>query len=128
MHLCGQRGVYRVVGVLIQQVGAKHLARVVAVKVGRKHRQRAQVDAVAILQQVKVIVADAKAHHTGSANGAAQGGTQPVDIVVAPLNVHIAKRSQLFNNGVRMGAAVKNIPQNMQPVHRAPANQAAKLG
>ena len=98
----------------------------VRITAGSKGRQRAQADAVATLQHVRIVIAQAIAHHGGNAGFIPQGRAHPQYIVIAPLDIHRRMLHQEIQNRIRAVATVKKVPHNMQPVHRQPLNQHRK--
>ena len=100
VHFGGQDGVHRVIDIFVQHVGGEALAGVVPIDFGGKHGQGAQVDAVAVLQLVKVVVADRPAKDAGHAGLVACEGPQPGDVVVAPLDVHVVELPQPLQDPV----------------------------
>ena len=93
-------------------------ARVVGVGVERERGERQNVDAVGVFQDGEVAVARAVAHHVRDATALAKRGTHPHDVMIAPLDVHRMVRHERVHDGVRRGAAVVNVADDMQLVHR----------
>ena len=62
----------------------------------------------------------------GDADRAAGRSPHPENIVVAPFDIHGMMIHQPIQNHVRMGAAVKNIADDMQTVDRHALNQVAQ--
>ena len=91
-----------------------------------KKGQRPQGNAVAALQHVQVVVIQAVAHDGGDARLVPAGGAHPEDVVVAPLDVHGVVAQKHVQYPVRVRAAVKNIADDVQPVHRQPLDQHAQ--
>ena len=96
VHLGGQGGVHGVEFVFVQDVGGKALTGVVPVDLGGEHGQRPQIDAVAVLQQIEVVVAHAPPQDAGHAGLVAQVGADPGDVVVAPLDVYVVETAQFI--------------------------------
>ena len=87
-----------------------------------------QVDAVDIFQHPVVIVGQGGLDHGGGADGAAGGGPHPHHVVVAPLDVHAVVAHQQVQDDVGPGAPVKQVPHNVELVHRQPLDQLAQPG
>ena len=98
-------------------MGLEVLALVIGIHLGGEGGQRAQVDTVAVLQAVKVVVAQADAQdgeHTHPVSGHC---ADPLDVVIAPLNVHAAVAHKFLHNEVGPGTAVKDVAQNVELIH-----------
>ena len=120
MYLGGQLVVFPALlqlGFPFAVAGHKQRAGVVTVGFQRKLRQRAQIDAVAVLQRIKVIVADAVAQHIGNGGPLPQRRGHPQDIVVAPLDIHIAVLGQRVHDLVGAVAAVKDVTDDVQLIN-----------
>ena len=89
------------------------LARIIAVNLFGERRQRPQIDAVADLQHVEVVVADIHAQQIGDAGPVSGRRAHPHDVVVAPLKIHIVKVHQEIHDLVRVRTSVKNIADDM---------------
>ncbi len=89
----------------------------------REQRERPQAHGVALFQHVHVPVADAVPDHRGHAGIAARRGAHPQDVVVAPFDVERMVAHQKLHNRVRPGAAVENIPHDVQMVDRQPLDE-----
>ncbi len=99
----------------------------VAVALVREHRQRQQVDAVAVLEHVEVVVLQAVFHRRRDARGAAGGGAHPEHVVVAPLDVHVVVAHERLEYFVRVGAAVENIAHDVELVHAHALDEGREL-
>ena len=88
-----------------------------------KKLEATQGDAVAALQDADVVVAHVVSHHVRDAGLIARSRAHPEHIVVAPLDVErVVVHEQLYDFiGVR--AAVKEIADNVQVIHREPFNE-----
>ena len=109
--------VARLERLLRQLARLEHGSVSVAILLRGEHRERQQVDAVAVFEHVEVVILHAVAHRSGDADVAAGGRTHPHHVVVAPLNVHIVVLHQVVEDHIRMGAAVKDVAYDVQHVH-----------
>ena len=76
----------------------------------------AQRDAVVVLENLVVVIAQVVAQHRGDAGGLAGGGAHPQQIVVTPLNVERMIGEQAVHNLGRAAAAVEDVAHQMQVV------------
>ena len=117
VHLGCQAGVHCVINILVQDFGHEPGTGVILVYLGREHGQGAQVDAVAVLQYVKTVVADCNAQHIADTCQIACRGSHPGNIMVPPLHVHIMETHQLIHDDIRPWAPVIYVPNNMQIIN-----------
>ena len=117
MHLGRQAGIHGVIDILVQNLRHETLAGIVLVDLRRKHGQRADVDAVAILQHVEAVVADGNAHHVADAGPVSGDCAHPGNVVVSPLDVHVVKLHQLVHDDIGPGASVEDVPDDVEPVN-----------
>ena len=89
----------------------------VAVDPDAEIRQLPQGDAVIPLQGSLVVIVHADAQHRQDRGGTASAGTQPENVMVAPLDVHVGVLHQQLNDAGRVRPTVKNISHHMEPVH-----------
>ena len=87
-----------------------------------------QIDAVAVLQHPVVVVGQGGLDDGSAADGAAGRRPHPDHVVVAPLDVHIVVVQQQVQDDVGPGAAVEQIPHDVQLVHRQPLDELAQPG
>ena len=87
--------------------------------------QRQQVDAVAVLQHVEVVVAGRQTDDVGDRGRVAGRGTHPEDVVVAPLDVVAVVLRQRVEDDVRPGPAVEDVADDVQAVDRQPLDHVA---
>ena len=95
----------------------------IAVILLRHAQQVAQIDAVKIFNHAVVVVGKGGFQHRAAAQRAASGGTHPHNVVVAPLEIHVVVGHQSVQDQVRAGAAVKQVTNNVQLVHRKALDQ-----
>ena len=113
MHPRRQFLIHRVELIPIQNMWTELFTRIVAINLLREGGQRPQVDSISHFQHIEVVIADIHPQHVGNACPVACGRTHPDDIVVAPLEVHFMIVHQEIHDGIRMGATVENIADNM---------------
>ena len=94
------------------------LTRIVSVNFFGEGRQRPQIDAVAHLQHVKIVVADVHAQQIGDTGPVAGRRAHPHDVVVAPLKIHIVIVHEKVQDLIRMRASIKDIADDMQLIDR----------
>ena len=123
VHFGCQPRIYRIVDILIQNMGGKSFTGVIPVGIGRKHGQRAQIYAVPILQNIKAVVADGNPKHIADTGRIPCDRPHPGDIMIAPLDIHIMKIHQFIHNQIGSGPSVKDISDNMQAVYGKALNQ-----
>ena len=76
----------------------------------------AQGDAVVVLENLIVVVAQVVAQHRGDAGGLAGCGAHPQQVVVAPLDIERMIGEQTVHNLGRAATAVKNVADQVQVV------------
>lgn len=76
----------------------------------------AQRDAVVVLKDLVIVVAQVVAQHRGDAGGLTGGGAHPQQIVVAPLNVERMIGEQAVHNLGSAAATVEDIAHQVQVV------------
>ena len=112
VHLHVERQVAHVISfgiVLDLEAGAG----IILVDIHGELHQRNQVDAVGILQNVQVAVAGGQTHNGCHAGQVAAGGTDPYNVVIAPLDIYGMVMNQCFDNLVRTGTAIIDIADDM---------------
>ena len=85
--------------------------------------QMPQVDAVAVLEHGMVVVGQCRFKHGADADGTSGGGTHPDHVMVAPLDIHMVVAHELVQYDIRPGAAVKQVPHDVQLVHSQPLDE-----
>ena len=103
--------------------GLESLAGVVRVLLHGKEGQGTDVDAVAVLQGVKVAVFEGVAQCVCDAGGVAHGGAHPQHVVIAPDEVHPVAVDEIVHDQLGRGAPVEDVPHDVEPVHREPGDQ-----
>ena len=104
----------RKVGVALEPEGD---AGVVGVGGRRERGERKDVDAVGVFQDGQVAVARAVAHHVRDAAALPERRAHPHDVVVAPLDVDRVVIHERVHDGVRRGAAVVDVADDVELVH-----------
>ena len=91
----------------------------VAIRAVGKRHQCAQRDAVVVLKDLVVAVAQVVAQHGDDARGLAGGGAHPQDVVVAPLHVQALRVAALepVHDLGRAAAAVEDVAHQVDVVH-----------
>ena len=93
-----------------------------AVRIGalRERHELAQRDAVVVLEDLVVLVAQVVAQHGDDAGRYARGGAHPQDVVVAPLDIGALMRAaqQPVHDLGRPAAAVEDVADQMDVVDR----------
>ena len=103
-------------------------AGIVLVRFERERRERQDVDAVGVLQDGKVAVARAVAHHMRDAAALPERcPPHPHDVMVSPLDVKRVVVRQGVHDGIRVRAAVVNIADDVQMVDGKPLDEQAQL-
>jgi len=128
VHLGGQMDIDRVVFVFVQDMGRKDLAGIIAVDLGRKHRQRTEIDAITIFENIKAVVADTEPDHIGHAGQATCCRSHPEDVVVAPLDIDIMEINQGIHDRIGARSAVEDITDDMQFVDGKLLDQDTQAG
>ena len=100
-------------------------AGVVRIDVKRQQSQRDHVDAVAVLQKIVIVVAQADPHGIGDAAGFSPCCAHPQDVVIAPLDVHIALFFQFVHHQVRTFTPVIDVAYDVQLVDDGILDQVA---
>ena len=126
VHLRRKSRVYRIIDIFIQDLRKEPLTRVIPVDLRRKHGQRAEIDSVTVLKNVKSVVADRNPEHITDAGQIACGCAHPGDIVVAPLDIYIVEVHELVHDNVRARSTVEDIADDMQTVHSQVLDQVAE--
>ena len=101
-------------------------AGVVAIAVHRKGGQRQEVDAIAILQDVKIVVAQTVAKDVGNAGKLSGGCTHPDNIMVSPGKVHIMVPAKVLHDQMRAVAPVIDVAEDMQLIDNHALRQPGK--
>ena len=91
-----------------------------------KQNQRAQTDAISLLQHRDVVVGQAVAHHSSDARLTAAGSTHPQNVVVAPFDVQRVMVHQHIEDGIRSLPSVEDVADDVQMVHRQAFDQAGQ--
>ena len=115
-----------VIFILIQQMGLEAAAGIRAVGLLGKHGQGAQVDAVAVLKKIEVIVAQGDAHHIADAGLVAAEGSDPAYVMIAPFHIHVLVFPQLLHHQVRMGTPVEDVSDDMEGIDGKAVDQVAE--
>ena len=110
---------------IISVVDAEGLAGVVRVSLRRVRAERAEIDAVAALENLKIAVRAVDADDIRDARGVSARGADPQEIVVSPLNIQRMIAHQPVDDDVRAVAAVEDIPHDVQMIDRKALNQLA---
>ena len=110
---------------ILRLLGQEAGAGVVPISLQGELGQGAHVDAVAVFQKVVVVVAQADAHGVGDAAAVAGGGAHPEDVVVAPLDVHVALLFQLVHDQMGAVPPVVDVAHDVQLVDDAVLHQMA---
>ena len=126
VHLRRKSRVYRIIDIFIQNLRKEPLTRVIPVDLRRKHGQRAEIDSVTVLKNVKSVVADRNPEHITDAGQITCGCAHPGDIVVAPLDIYIVEVHELVHDNVRTRSTVEDITDDMQAVHGQVLDQIAE--
>ena len=92
------------------------LTGIIAVNFRCKHGERTKVDAIAVLQRVKGVVAGSYSEHIGDAGRISTGSAHPVNIVVTPLDINVVEVHELFHNKIRPCTSVKDISDDVKGV------------
>ncbi len=92
----------------------------------RKSRKRDQVDAVALLQRIKIAVARAHPDDIGNAGKTPRRCSHPHHIMIAPLNVNTMIFPQRIKNDLRSRSPVIDIPDNVQMIDDEPLDEIAQ--
>ena len=117
MHPGSLTFIHHIVNIFIINPGHKDVAGVISVDLPGKVIQDPEVDSVSVLQAVKGIVFDGISHNCHHADFVTQGSTHPDHVVVAPLDIHlVAEVDEFLHDGMGVGSAVENIPNNMDMV------------
>ena len=109
--------------ICIRSLQCKTGTGIVSVGVQGKVRQRKQVNAVPILQNVEIPIPCTDADHICNAAELPCCRPHPQHIVVSPLYVHRVIGHQLVHNDMRSRSPVKDIPDNVQVIHGQTLNQ-----
>ena len=127
VHLGGQRVVYGVVDVSVQDVGPEFLAVIPCVDLFRKRCKGSQVDPVSHLQHVEVVVADIHPEKVGDAGPVSCGCAHPYHIVVAPLEVHIMEVHEEVHDPVWVRTSVEYVSDNVELIYGYPPDALRKF-
>ena len=125
VHLLVELGILHIVLILVI-LHLERLARIVVIRHHGKARQRHEIDAVAILQNIKIAVFCGDAQHIRNTCLIARSRAHPQHIMVAPLDIHGMIFHQCIHDQMRVRPAVKNIPDHMQVIHDQTADQVAQ--
>ena len=117
VHLGYDGVVVVIVGVRIGLFGHKAVTWVVAVGLHREHGERTYVYAVAVLQKIIVVVAQAYTHGIGYAASVSRRGAHPEYIVIAPLYIDVALLFKLVYYEMRTVSAVIDVSDYVQLVY-----------
>ena len=125
MHLRRQLRIHCIVNIFVKNLRQKTGTRIVPVHALRKHRQRAQVNSVAVLQYIKSIVTERHTQNIADTRPVARRRAHPRNIMIAPLDIHIMEMHQFLQNDIRSRTTVKYIAQDMKIIDRQTPDQAA---
>ena len=92
----------------------------------REERQGTQADAVAALQDVGVVVAQAVPHDARNADLASRCRAHPHDVVVAPLDIDVVIVEEHVEDRVGTATAVEEIADDVQAVDGEPLDEHAE--
>ncbi len=101
-------------------------AGIVAVLLHGKERERTDVQAVAVLEHIKVAVLERISQGVRNARGIAHRRAHPEDVVVAPDKVHTVHVHKIVHDHLRGGAAVENVADDVQLVYRQTGDEIGK--
>ena len=112
-----------VVGVVLR---AWHEPRTALVGLLRKPDEVAQADAVCVFHNGKRVVLQSRVEHRRHADRTARRRAHPDNVMVAPLDIHPVMLHEHIQNAVGACAAVVDVADHVQSVHRHALDQAAE--
>ena len=113
-------------GVRLRELHGKAGYVAVFVDLVGKDREGTQRDAVARLQNLKIVVVDGVGEYGSHQSAAAGGGAHPQDVVVAPLDIHAVVVQKRVHDDIRAGTAVKDVADDVHMVHGQPLDYRAE--
>ena len=91
---------------------------VVAVLLHGEERERADIQAVTVLEHIKVAVFERVSQRVGNARRVSHRRTHPENVVVAPDKVHAMHVHKIVHDHLRGGASVEYVADDVQLVYR----------
>ena len=96
--------------------GVEERAGVVGIRFHGEGGERHHVDAVALLERLRVGVAEGEAEHAGYTSLVAGGRAHPENVVVAPLDVPVVVGRERVHDEVSARSAVEDVAEDMELV------------
>ena len=116
VHLCCQFRRDRVILICFKNVRLEVFTRIVLIDMRCQRCQRTQVEAVAYLKHVEVVVAYVDTDHRGNARSVSACRSHPQDVMVAPLDIHAPVCHEIIHDDMGFRTSVEYISDYVEPV------------